>query len=223
MAGLIGSALIALFACGLLAFAIRSVLVILCGPCVDDEEESDLGDERPTAADRKVSIVVRLVGLVAVVVVLHDLYYFIDIAVLTVNYNTGAQLTQATNRGDSREYVRDSLTPQRWQHAIAGARPTRWALADEVAAINQANLELVDFLKGKGIENREHSTDWKEELLDEAVTALFRSDNWFARKLTDRSLNAHGAALCRMCLDRIEQYQSKGWILSRLPAEWFQQ
>jgi hypothetical protein len=158
------------------------VMVISFGPGVSDADV-DGNTQPPSTLHRTTGIIVRLVGLGLLVVVLHDLYYVVNMAAITISYNTGAQLIQATVRGDSREYLRDSLTPHRWQHAIVLSRPTRWVLADEVAEMNQANLEFLDFLSGKGIQTDESRSDWKGKLKDGAITALWRSDNPFAKKI----------------------------------------
>ena len=57
----------------------------------------------------------------------------------------------------------------------------------------------------------------------QASSGTRRSDHWAAQAFTDRTLNAYGAAVCKLTIEEMERYQSKGWVLRQLPKKWLQQ
>jgi hypothetical protein len=206
IAGLIAGALLGLFVGEILGGIVTNLLVLAFGP---------------KAASERRGYVSRTVRIAIMVVLLHECFWLANMAAITVSYNTGAFLTQATARGDSRERLRDGLKERRWQHQVVAARPLTFLLVDEVEALNQANLELVDFANGQEIDRPGSAP--RDILKTKVITALWGADHWASQPLTVDRLNACGDALCRMARDEMAACQARGWILGRLPTEWFQQ
>ena len=221
--GLITGALLGLLVGEIVGAIAISVLVLLFGTWATSDPILERGEKAvsESAGGRTRRYILRTVLIAVLLVLLHEGYWIANMADLTVNHNTGAYLTQATKRGDSRERLRDDLKERRWQLEIFAARPLKWLLEDEPAALNQANLEFIEVVNGKGIDKP--GAGLRDTLQAKAIAALWRSDNVLAQAFTDQTLNAYGWGVIQLTRTEIEKYQSKGWVLRHMPAKWFQQ
>ena len=220
---LIACAILGLFFGEIVGYIAVNLIVLLFGPKATTDQTHEGADNTHTETvvqclSRYLS---RTLGIVVLAVLLHECYWFVNMGLVTVNHNTGAYLTRATSRGDSRQRIRDDLKERRWQHDIFSARPLKWLIQAEAEALNQANLEFIEVINGKGIEKPRSGL--KDTLKAKAIAALWRSDYSLVHMVTDPVLNAYGAALCELTTEQLEKYQSKGWVLRHLPKAWFQQ
>ena len=203
------------------SFIATNFLVLLFGKNATvvptPESEEDAYTETPAQCGRR--YVFRTLVIVALVVVLHECYWFANMWMATTNYNAGAYMASAPSHDYSRERLRDDLEAQRWRHEILSARPLKWLFRREAEALNQANLELIDVVTGKIIEKLGSSPNDTPAV--EALVALWRSDYRFGQAVTDRALNIYGTAVCNLTSEQLARRQSKGWVLRYLPKAWF--
>ncbi|MCA9106441.1 MAG: hypothetical protein KDA83_13540 [Planctomycetales bacterium] len=190
-----------------------------------DQHDSDVAQSpiARSAADLVLGFGLLIVCGLVIGVGEHEAHHLGNIVVLTLNHNANVTMMNSTARGDSREYLRDSLKGHEWPLTVAHSRPARWLLSPEVEEINESNLRMIEFLQGKGMERGDNSPRLTEQATSELVTELWRSDNWLARKVTDKSLNLYGLAISEACKSRIEDQRSQGWLLRFVPTDFFQQ
>ena len=203
------------------SFIVTNFLVLLFGKNATvvptPESAGDAYTETPAQRGRR--YVVRTLVIVALVVLLHDCYWFANMWTATTNHNTGAYMTAATAHNYSRERLREDLEEQRWRHEVLSARPLKWLFESEAEALNQANLELIDFVTGKRMEKLDLGLNDMPAV--EALAALWQSGYWFRPAVTDRSLNIYGTIVSNETAEQATRHQSKGWVLRYLPTALF--
>jgi hypothetical protein len=215
--GLILGTLLGLFIGEIGGQIVKSVLMILIGsPATETSASVEKAPSRSARrfAGRYVLLPLLVTLLIAV---LHEFYWLANLTATAINFNTGAYLTQATSRGDSRDFIQRQLAARRWQHELVAARPAKWFLTAELCAFNQTNLELIDFINGKGI--RERDSGLKDNLRKELLTKLWRTDHWMTRTTTDVALNAYGDGVCCAMKQNMGKFQRRSWLLRHLDGD----
>src|SRR5262249_28825000 len=92
------------FVLGLFAAVCGEILDLLITPLFGDKE------------DRKAwKWVARAIGVVLLVIAVHELYWAVNLTSLTADHNIGARITHLIARGDSAKAVQDFLAEKRWQ------------------------------------------------------------------------------------------------------------
>jgi len=88
--------------------------------------------------------VLRAGGVVLLLVLIHELYWAVNLTVLTAAHNIGARVTHMVTRSDSTQAVQDALNSKRWQASVFLARPMRWLVVSDVAAEAKQTRDLID-------------------------------------------------------------------------------
>lgn len=88
--------------------------------------------------------VLRAVGVLILLILLHELYWAVNLTALTAAHNIGARTTQMVTRGDGAQAVQDALNAKRWQAGAFLARPTRWVVATDAATEAKSTRDLID-------------------------------------------------------------------------------
>ena len=212
--------LLGLFVGTVVSFIATNFLVLSLGknatvvPATETEDDA----YTETAPQRTRRYVFRTLAIVALVVVLHECYWFANMWMATTNHNTGVYMTGATSHDYSRERLRDDLEAQRWRHEVLSARPLKWLSSRQAQAVNKANLELIDVVTGKRMEKLGSSL--KDTPAVEALVAIWRSDHRFGHAVTNRTLSIYGTAVCNLTSEQLTEHHSRGWVLRYLPMAW---
>jgi hypothetical protein len=203
------------------SFIVTNSLVLLFGKNATVVPTRGNSDEAyaETLLQRGRRCVFRTLLIVALVVALHDCYWFAHMWMATSNHNAGAYMTSAIAHDYSREQLQDDLKAHRWRHDVLAARPLKWLFGAEAQALNQANQELIDVVTGKRMENL--GSNLNDMPAVEALAERWRSSYWFGHAVTDRALSIYGTDVCNFTAEKLPGHQSRGWVLRYLPAAWF--
>lgn len=211
--------------CGVWAGLIVGVFLKFLMVCVIGFRTDQRGQphaDKPQVSERLVRGVgwtLFLLWCALMVVICHEVYWLTNGACLYSECSMGYQIRKSTSRGDSREFLLDTLREKRWRLEAFSACPLRWLLQDEVLASNQMTLELCDIVRGKAPTVASPQT-WGGRLKNEAVRRLWQSNDRKAKFVTDKMLNVAGSAIER---DGVEQWKNciqRTWIIKYCPEEW---
>jgi len=212
--------LLGLFFGAVVSFIAINFIVLLFGKNATvvptPETEDDAYAETPAQRARR--YVLRPLVIVALVVVLHECYWFANMWMATTNHNTGVYMTSAIANDYTREQLQEDLEAQRWRHEVLSARPLKWLVGGEAQAVNQANLELIDVVTGKRLEKL--GSGLKDTPAVKSLVAIWRSDYRSGHAVTNRTLSIYGTVVCNLTGEQLVSHQSRGWVLRYLPMAW---
>lgn len=110
----------------------------------DGEEE-----HVPAYPMRLLAAVVRLAGVAYLAFVCHEMYWFLNIGADALSAQVGGQIVRSTSTEDTRGFLQQRVTEQRWPVAAFRAPPIQYALRPPANENSQAALQLIDLLGGR--------------------------------------------------------------------------
>jgi len=198
-------------------FLAANILALLFGGVATGDPNAQNAANAPS---RSVGgFIYRAIVIAAMLVVLHESYWFGNMWTATVNYNTGAYMTRSAAQNYTQQDLQTDLQSQGWRHDVLAARPLKWLYEDEARTLNQANREVIAVVTSSII--AEPGSRLREIPATGKLAMLWGSSNWFEPEITDRALSNYGTAVCAATVNAIEKHQSRGLILRFLPRSWF--
>jgi len=134
--------------------------------------------------------VFRLVGLVLLIVVGHELFWAANLVSLAATHNVGARLCHHVRQTDTLATMQDTVGKKRWQVALFTARPLLWGEPDDILKNNRGTLDLID--------------DVVAGRIPQASTVPLRT---------------RANALMQRCDGLVDRFLPRTWLLRYLPRE----
>src|SRR5262245_6624704 len=124
---------------------VGAVLGLIVGALVGDLIDLSIGPFIRKRAEHSVGAwTLRIIGLVIILVLLHEAFWASNIGALAMMHNIGARVTHLVSKKESQKKVQNELNDRRWQPQVCSARPQRYILQADVAGHSDATLEMID-------------------------------------------------------------------------------
>jgi hypothetical protein len=164
---------------------IGGVLGLLVGGMLGEVLDLTVGPFMRKRAEHDFSAwFMRVLGLVLIVLFLHEGFWALNITPLVFEHNIGAKVTQLIAKGgDQKKPVQDELKDRRWQPQFVVIRPVRFLQMKEVRDASQSTLELIDGVVGDKIEVDKDLHEKAKDLAEhsEKRVDLFIGRTWLLR------------------------------------------
>lgn len=130
-----------------LVLGVLAALLAILGFQIKKDDEYHR--EPPSYPVRFAGGLLRLMGAALMLLVCHEMYWFVNIASDALSSSVGARIVHSTTVGDERPYLAGKLSGQRWFVAAFNVLPLEPIMQTASKTNSQTAMQLIDLTAGK--------------------------------------------------------------------------